>query len=152
MENNSDEIDINDINDATNLSSDDEHALASIKQQQIKARNLDDSLLTEAKELSIHESMQLMHEYNYQDQSENMSDGGSNYIIKNSKIKVEESKIDGMIVKYTTELFMEQDNRKSTEPVIKEFNYSPPKNSKFDSFNSKLKPKINNLFDVAQSP
>ena len=57
-----------------------------------------------------------------------------------------------MIVKYTTELFLEQDNRKS-EPIIKEFNHSPPKNSKFGSFNYNMpQTKINNLFDVQQSP
>jgi hypothetical protein len=128
--------DLEDINDATNLSSDDEHALASIKKLKLRAQHQDASVLTEAKELSIHESMQKMHEYNHQDHSDHNSDiCFSNINTPSTNTQDLDSKIDGIIVKYTADLFIEQDINRKSDSVIKEFIHSPPKKSKFESFN-----------------
>lgn len=133
---------LEDLNDATNLSSDDEQALASIKKLE-ELRIHDDSVLTEAKELSIHESMQKIHEFNNED---NYSDDCMHINGPARSSEVGESNIDLMIVKYTADLFLEQESRKSEPAVMKELKMSPPKSSKFDSFNSKVK--VNTLFDV----
>jgi len=141
---------LEDMNDATNLSSDDEHALASIKEFENKVKlDNNDSVFTEAKELSIHESMQRIHEdKNHHDHEPNNSDVGFNINGPARSSEISDSKIDLIIVKYTADLFLQQDLTKSDAPVIKEFNMSPPKNSKFDSFNFNSKAKVTNLFEV----
>lgn len=138
---------LEDMNDATNLSSDDEHALASIKEFENKVKLNDDSVFTEAKELSIHESMQRIHEYNQYENDDNNSDVGININGPTRSSEISESKIDMMIVKYTADLFLQQDQTKTDAPATKKvLNMSPPTNSRFDSFNSKVK--VNNLFDM----
>ena len=91
--------------------------------------------------------MQKIHEYNHNDHEDFNSDDCINIKGPTRSSEVGDTNIDLMIVKYTADLFLEHDTRKSDAPVIKEFKMSPPSSiAKFDSFNSKVK--VNNLFDV----